>query len=432
MNNNHALNKFYRLAKEKFFPLCRSITGTGTYKTLKYIKKEFKNLKIYKIKSGTKVYDWKVPNEWNIKDGYILDKFNKKILDFKKNNLHVVNYSYPINKIVNKKNLLKKIHTHSKIYTAIPYVTSYYNKYWGFCMSQKNKLSVNKKYKENDNFKVSIKSKLNKNGSLRWGEIVLKGKSKNEILISTYICHPSMANNELSGPILSMMLINYFKKSLREKTLRFIFIPETIGSICFINKNFDHLKKNVIGGYNLTCVGDERMHSCMLSKYENSPSDIALLQTYKRLKIKYKKYSFLERGSDERQFNSPGIDLGITSIFRSKYNTYPEYHSSHDDFSLCTKKGLKDSFHVAKNAIQTMQKMIIPTSKLMCEPQLGKRGLYPKISKNYKRDFFRTLLDFLQYSDGKNDLKKISQKIKVNYKNSFKIYKILKKENLII
>ena len=298
-------------------------------------------------------------------------------------------------------------------------------------MSQKNKLSVNKKYKENDNFKVSIKSKLNKNGSLRWGEIVLKGKSKNEILISTYICHPSMANNELSGPILSMMLINYFKKSLREKTLRFIFIPETIGSICFINKNFDHLK-NVIGGYNLTCVGDERMHSCMLSKYENSPSDIALLQTYKRLKIKYKKYSFLERGSDERQFNSPGIDLGITSIFRSKYNTYPEYHSSHDDFSLCTKKGLKDSFHVAKNAIQTMQKMIIPTSKLMCEPQLGKRGLYPKISKNYKRDFFRTLLDFLQYSDGKNDLKKISQKIKVNYKNSFKIYKILKKENLII
>ena len=170
------------------------------------------------------------------------------------------------------------------------------------------------------------------------------------------------------------------------------------------------------------------MHSCMLSKYENSPSDIALLQTYKRLKIKYKKYSFLERGSDERQFNSPGIDLGITSIFRSKYNTYPEYHSSHDDFSLCTKKGLKDSFHVAKNAIQTMQKMIIPTSKLMCEPQLGKRGLYPKISKNYKRDFFRTLLDFLQYSDGKNDLKKISQKIKVNYKNSFKIYKILKKK----
>ena len=299
-------------------------------------------------------------------------------------------------------------------------------------MSQKNKLSVNKKYKENDNFKVSIKSKLNKNGSLRWGEIVLKGKSKNEILISTYICHPSMANNELSGPILSMMLINYFKKSLREKTLRFIFIPETIGSICFINKNFDHLKKNVIGGYNLTCVGDERMHSCMLSKYENSPSDIALLQTYKRLKIKYKKYSFLERGSDERQFNSPGIDLGITSIFRSKYNTYPEYHSSHDDFSLCTKKGLKDSFHVAKNAIQTMQKMIIPTSKLMCEPQLGKRGLYPKISKNYKRDFFRTLLDFLQYSDGKNDLKKISQKIKVNHKNSLKIYKILKKENLII
>ena len=188
----------------------------------------------------------------------------------------------------------------------------------------------------------------------------------------------------------------------------------------------------MIGGYNLTCVGDERMHSCMLSKYENSPSDSALLQTYKKLKIKYKKYSFLERGSDERQFNSPGIDLGITSIFRSKYNTYPEYHSSHDDFSLCTKKGLKDSFLVAKNAIQTMQKMIIPVSTLMCEPQLGKRGLYSKISKNYKRDFFRTLLDFLQYADGKNDIKQISKKINVNYKSSIKIYNILKKENLVI
>ena len=432
MKNNQALDKFYKLAKKKFFPLCRSITGMGTHKTLKYIKNEFKNLKIYKIKSGTKVYDWKVPNEWNIRDGYILDKSNKKILDFKRNNLHVVNYSYPINKTVNKKSLLNKIHTHSKINTAVPYVTSYYNKYWGFCMSQKDKISINKKYKKNDNFKVSIKSKLNRNGFLRWGEVVLKGKSKSEILISTYICHPSMANNELSGPILSMMLINHFKNSFREKTLRFIFIPETIGSICFINKNFNHLKKNVIGGYNLTCVGDERLHSCMLSKYENSPSDVALLQTYKKLKIKFKKYSFLERGSDERQFNSPGIDLGITSIFRSKYNTYPEYHSSHDDFSLCTKKGLKESFNVAKNAIQAMQKMIIPTSKLICEPQLGKRGLYSKISKNYKRDFFRLLLDFLQYSDGKNDLKKISQKIKVNYKNSIKIYKVLKKENLII
>jgi aminopeptidase-like protein len=432
MNDGNALKKYYNLAKKKLFPINRSITGLGTLKTLNYIKKEFKDLKIYKVKSGTKVFDWKVPSEWNIKDGYIINKFNKKILDFKKNNLHIVNYSYPINKTINKENLLRKIHTHSKIKSAIPYVTSYYNKYWGFCMSENDKLKIKKSYSKNDKFKVLIKSTIKKNGNLNWGEIVLKGKTKAEILISTYICHPSMANNELSGPILSMMLINHFKNLFIEKTLRFIFIPETIGSICFINKNLNHLKKNVIGGYNLTCVGDERMHSCMLSKYENSPSDSALLQTYKKLKIKYKKYSFLERGSDERQFNSPGIDLGITSIFRSKYNTYPEYHSSHDDFSLCTKKGLKDSFLVAKNAIQTMQKMIIPVSTLMCEPQLGKRGLYSKISKNYKRDFFRTLLDFLQYADGKNDIKQISKKINVNYKSSIKIYNILKKENLVI
>ncbi len=426
------IKKFYNIAQKKLYPLNRSLTGLGVKKSLNIIKKEFPKLKIIKLKSGKKVFDWKIPPEWNVSDAHIIDKHNNKIVDFKKNNLHLIGYSMPVNQLISKKELFKNLHFLKKQPNAIPYVTSYYKKRWGFCISYNQFKMIDKKYSSGDKFKVVINSNFNKSGFLNYGEIILKGKSKKEVLISTYICHPSMANNELSGPILSMMLINHFKNLFIEKTLRFIFIPETIGSICFINKNLNHLKKNVIGGYNLTCVGDERMHSCMLSKYENSPSDSALLQTYKKLKIKYKKYSFLERGSDERQFNSPGIDLGITSIFRSKYNTYPEYHSSHDDFSLCTKKGLKDSFLVAKNAIQTMQKMIIPVSTLMCEPQLGKRGLYSKISKNYKRDFFRTLLDFLQYADGKNDIKQISKKINVNYKSSIKIYNILKKENLVI
>ena len=190
-----------------------------------------------------------------------------------------------------------------------------------------------------------IKSSLNSNGYLNYGELVIKGQSKQEILISTYICHPSMANNELSGPIVSMSLINYFKKIKNlSKTIRFIFIPETIGSITYISKNLYDLKSNLIGGYNLSCIGDERQHSCLLSKYENSPSDKALIEAYKKLRIKYKKYSFLERGSDERQFNSPGIDLPITSIFRSKYGEYPEYHTSLDNFSLVTIKGVKDGF----------------------------------------------------------------------------------------
>ena len=159
---------------------------------------------------------------------------------------------------------------------AIPYITSYYKKRWGFCLTYNQFKEINIKYSDEDAFKVVINSNLNNNGSLNYGELIIKGKSRKEILISTYICHPSMANNELSGPIVSMSLINYFIGKKLNKTLRFIFIPETIGSIAYLSRNLKYLKRYVIGGYNLSCIGDERKHSCMLSKNENSPSDEAL------------------------------------------------------------------------------------------------------------------------------------------------------------
>ena len=188
---------------------------------------------------------------------------------------------------------------------------------------------IQKEYSDKDIFKVVINSNFKKKGFLNYGELILKGESKEEILISTYLCHPSMANNELSGPIVSMGLINYFRNLKKlEKTLRFVFIPETIGSISYLSKNLKQLKKNVIAGYNLSCIGDERQYSCMFTKYNNTPSDEAIIEAYKNLKIKkFKVYSFLERGSDERQYNSPGVDLPIASIFRTKYGKYPEYHT---------------------------------------------------------------------------------------------------------
>lgn len=242
-----------------------------------------------------------------------------------------------------------------------------------------------------------------------------------------------MANNELSGPIVSMKLINYFNKiKSLNKTIRFIFIPETIGSIAYLNKNLFNLKRRVIGGYNLSCVGDERKHSCMLSKYENSPADDALIEAYKKLNLKYKKYSFLERGSDERQYNSPGIDLPIASIFRSKYGTYPEYHTSLDNFdTVVTKKGINGSYLLAKTAICILLKKIIPKNKILCEPHMSKRNLYPSISSNNIPKITKDIMNFLQYSDGKNDLNKISKKINVKMKKIYKIYKILLKEKLI-
>lgn len=426
-------NFFYNLAKNKLFNLCRSLTGEGTSKTLKILKQQHKKLKIISIKSGTKVFDWKIPHEWNIKKAIVLDKFKNKIIDFKENNLKIIGYSEPKNLFLDKNTFFKNVYSLPKQPNAIPYITSYYKKRWGFCLSQKELNYFKKKYKTNDKFKVLIKSSFKKNGNLKYGEYVIRGKSSQEILISTYICHPSMANDNLSGIIVSMALISYFKKIKNlKKTLKFIFIPETIGSIAYIKKNFDNLKKNVIAGYTLSCVGDELNYSIIFSKYKNSISDKALMQVYKSMKIKPKKYSFLNRGSDERQFNSPLIDLKLTGICRSKYGKYKEYHTSLDDFNLVTLKGVRDSYKIIKKTIVQINNKIIPISKVICEPNLGKRNLYPTFSiKNAKYFNSRKFTNFLQYSDGTNDLNEISKIIKLNIQETKKIYKILLKNNLI-
>jgi aminopeptidase-like protein len=434
LSEKNFIKKYYKLAKTELSLINRSITGKGTLKLLKIIKKEFDDLKIQKIKSGKKIFDWKVPPEWNVKEAYVIDKFNNKIINIKNNNLHLMGYSIPINRIISKKNLVSRLHSLPNQPDAIPYLTSYYKKNWGFCVNDKQKKEILKKYKENDKFKVVINSSFKNQGYLNYGEILLKGKSKQEILISTYICHPSMANDELSGTIVSMSLIYYFKKFKKlNKSLRFIFIPETIGSIVYLSKNLNHLKSNLVAGYNLTCIGDEKNHSCLLSKYKDTQADMSLLEAYKNLKIKYKEYSFLKRGSDERQYNSPGIDLPIASIFRTKYGEYPEYHTSLDNFNLVTEKGVSGGFKVAKTAINLILKKIIPFNQVMCEPQMGKRGLYPLISKidNKLKKITKNYMNFLQFSDGKNDLNKISKIIKLDKKITIKIYNILKKHKLI-
>ena len=228
-------------------------------------------------------------------------------------------------------------------------------------------------------------------------------------------------------------MIIFKKKKKLEKSIRFIFIPETIGSISYLSLNLKKLKDNVIGGYNLSCIGDDRKHSCMLSKYKNSQSDKSLTQAYKNLNIKYKIFSFLKRGSDERQYNSPGIDLPIASIFRSKYGEFPEYHTSLDDFSLVTIKGINGGFKVAKEAISILLRQTLPKAKYYCEPQMGKRNLYSTLSvKNNKSQITHSLMDFLQYCDGKNNLDDISLLIKQDKKTTKKIYNILKNRKVII
>ena len=439
------MKNFINLGK-KLFPICRSLTGKGTLDTLKILRKENPKLNIKNFKSGTKVFDWKVPHEWNIKDAFVEDKYGKKIINFKNNNLHLVGYSKPCDFYVDKKKLLKHIFSLKNLPSAIPYITSYYKKYWGFCTTHKQKLKIIKKYKSNDKFKVKIKSSFNKNGNMNYGEILLKGRSKDEVLISSYICHPSMANNELSGPLVALALSKYFINTKRDKTIRILFIPETIGSIAYINKNLNNLKKNVIGGFNLTCLGDEKCYSYIETKYGNTASDFAIIKAYKDLNIKFKKYSYLKRGSDERQYNSPGVDLNIATIMRSKFGTFKEYQTSLDNFNLVTERGLKQSFKLTKEAIKNLmkEKNILkknkknnfsknnPYAKMICEPQLGKRGLYPLVgSRGAKKRSVRDILDFLQFADGNNNLFEIAKFMKCSLKKAMKIHRILKKEKLL-
>ena len=425
-------NFFYNLGKNKLFPICRSLTGRGNTKTLEIIKKNVGNLKILKFSSGSKVFDWQVPSEWNVKDACLIDKYNKKIIDFKRNNLHLVGYSIPLKKKLSKNQILKHLHSLPNQPNAIPYVTSYYKKYWGFCITEKQKKIIKTKYKKNDKFKVKINTVFNKRGKMLVGEYLLKGKSSQEILISTYMCHPSLANDNLSGILVSLNLINHFKKIKNlKKTIRFVFLPETIGSIAYLYKNLQILKKNTIGGFNLTCLGNDAQHSFIKSKYGSSPSDLALTEAYKKLKIKAKKYSFLERGSDERQFNSPGIDLPITTVCRSKFGKFKEYHTSLDNFNFIKPKALHDSFKVIKKSIELMMNKHYPRSKILCEPFMSKRGMYPTISKKDNIYLSKNLLNFLQYSDGKNDLFSISKLIKLSLNETKNCSKILKKYHLI-
>lgn len=400
-------NRIHKLAK-KLWPINRSITGSGVIETLNILKIVVPELKIKSFKSGSKVFDWKVPAEWEIKSAWVKDPTGKTIIDFSKNNLHLVGYSTPVNKTIKLEKLNKHLHSIKEQPNAIPYVTSYYEKNWGFCL----KHSIRKRLKKG-NYRVFIDSKFKKNGKLSYGEILIPGKSKKEIFLSTYICHPSMANNELSGPCVVIYLANWIKNlKNRRYSYRIVLIPETIGSIAYLSKNYKAMKKKIIAGYNICCIGDERNYSYLPSRNSNTLSDFAAKYVLKRKVKKFKTYTWLDRGSDERQYCAPGIDLPIASVMRTKYLDYPEYHTSLDNLKkVVTPKGLNGGFNILKEMLIVLEQNIIPRYTILCEPQLSKRNLYSKISKkNLKNKNSYMILHLLSLSDGKTSLIEIAEK----------------------
>ena len=418
------------LLLKKLFPINRSITGEGFLESLKILNKTSKIIKIKSISSGKKVYDWEIPKVWSIKDAFI-SHAKKKLIDFKINNLHVLGYSSPVKTKLYFKDLKNKLIVNKKIdRDAIPYATSYYKKNWGFCVSRKQYLKLsNIKTK----FDIMINSNF-KNGKLKWGEATIKGKSKKTIILSTYLCHPSMANNELSGPVVCNELINFLKKRKNNYSYKIIFLPETIGSISFISQNFEELKKNVLCGFVISCVGDKGQFSKINSRYNNNFADKILNQTFNKYHIKFRKFSYLERGSDERQYCSPLVDLPFCTLTRTKFENYKEYHTSKDDLNFINPKNLFKTINFLKKLIIEIENSIVPVNSIKCEPMLSKRKLYPKTktSANYQEKYFsKKLLDFLSYSDGSNNLSNISQLINTSKAETIKLFETLKKNKLI-
>ena len=440
-------NELFSLMQE-LFPICRSITGNGVRKTLKILKKEI-DLKIVNVPSGTKVFDWKIPYEWNIKDAYVKNSKGERVIDFKKSNLHILNYSTPIKKTISNKNLKKHLHTLPEKPNSIPYVTSYYKKNWGFCVAHDTLKSF-----DEDRYFVYIDSTL-KPGSLTYGEFFIKGQTKNEILISTYICHPSLCNDNLSGIVVTTILAKLLSKIDTYFSYRFLFIPETIGAITWLSKNQKNLSQ-IKSGLVVTCVGGNGGFTYKKTRDNDSEIDKISIDVLKHTRKKFETRDFFPYGSDERQYSSPGIDLPIGVLMRTPYYEFKEYHTADDNLDSIKKFALNDSFIMLLNIILQIEKkkpsfnrnQKNETSKLKseiyqnlnpyCEPQLGRRKLYRNISKsrlvdkkNSENMVELSICWILNFSDGLHSLKEISEKSNLPLKLLRKTAKLLIEKKLL-
>jgi aminopeptidase-like protein len=300
---------------------------------------------------------------------------------------------------------------------AIPYVTSYYAPRWGFCLRHRDRLKL-----KEGTYHVRVDSTLAP-GAMTFAELVLPGESPAEVLLSTYVCHPSMANNELSGVCVTAFLGKLLSEMPRRRyTYRVLFIPETIGSITYLATHLEHLRKHVIAGYVVTCVGDDKAYSYLPTRAGETLSDKVALHVLKHIDPDFKRFSFLDRGSDERQYNAPGVDLPIAQMMRTKYAEYSEYHTSLDDLSFISPAGLEGGYNALATAIRIIEHNRYPMVTTICEPQLGKRGLYPPVTEPGYYDSLKSMCDMIAYSDGTRSLLEIAEILGVPMPDLIPIY----------
>lgn len=426
---------------DELFPIARSITGDGYRKSVKILSR-FIPFEIEKVASGSKVFDWTVPKEWYVRDAYVLDPLDEKIINYKRSNLELVNYSTPINTKMDLNQLKLHLHSIPRHPNWIPYVTSYYKENWGFCLEDTKKKSL-----INGNYKVVIDSEL-RDGFVEYGYYYLRAKrneTRKVVMLSSYFCHPSLANNELSGPIILAALFDRISKwKDRKYDYLFLINPETIGSICFLHKHGLELQKSLVGGFVLTCLGGPHQK---LSYKKSRKGTSGFDKLFKRLAVEghseLRNFDPTE-GSDERQFCSSGFNMPIGNLVKTAYGSHPEYHTSADNKDFVQLGTFLDTVNKIENILKVHEAMVpLNRKEPYCEIQLGVRGLYPNINSpktlgdssdkvlNDSKEQLKAIKYILSYSDTEHDLVDVADLSGISIFTLFKYFDLLIKKNIL-
>ena len=411
---------------ERLFPICRSITGNGVRETLSILK-EYIPLEIHEIQSGTQAFDWIVPKEWNITDAYILKPNGEKIADFKKNNLHIVGYSIPTHTKVSFAELKKHLHTMPEQPDVIPYRTSYYKEAWGFCLSHNEFIKL-----PEGEYEVIIDATF-ADGSLTYGELFLPGKTEDEVLLSAYTCHPSMANDNVSGIATLTFLAQEMARTNHRYSYRFVFAPETIGALVWLSKNQENATR-IKHGLIATCAGDNGPFTYKKSRQGNTEIDRIVAKVLADSGAPHNIIDFFPMGSDERQYCSPGFNLPIGSLMRTMYHLFPQYHTSADNLSFVKGAHIAETIVMYKKVIETLeQSRIYQRTNPYGEPQLGKRDLYSNLGGPVITDIKKqAMLWILNYSDGEHSLQTIADRSTISLDIVSEVADTLLAEGLIV